>query len=481
MRFICMKKSFFILTTFLMILSGFISGCSDDNFTTNPSHQLSFSADTLRFDTVFTTLSSATARLMVYNTNNKNLNINTITLKNSGSSGFRVNVDGMMGSRFEQIEIDKKDSLYIFVEVTLDPTDHDLPVRKEDILQFEYNGVIQQIILEAYGQDAIFWRGKCIESDTTLSADKPFVVYDSLVVRPNVRLRIDAGTRLFFHDKAQLIVEGSIAANGEAGNPVVMRGNRMDKLFPNLAYDQIPGQWGGIRFSAESYDNRFTHAEIRNTSWGIRFDSASIDRNKATFEYCKIQNSKDNLLYAESSQIRASNCEFTNSAGALLHLVGGSYEFTHCTLTNLYSFGMVQDNAIHLSNYKSDEAWNPIEMPLTKADFNNCIVWGKRSLEINLDQVSEHQYPDTPFHHHFNHCLLKAAGEDDENFSNTIWNEDPLFLAVGEDYIYDFRIDSLSPARQKGNPTYSNSYPIDLAGNPRIGTPDIGAYQWVEN
>ena len=52
---------------------------------------------------------------------------------------------------------------------------------------------------------------------------------------------------------------------------------------------------------------------------------------------------------------------------------------------------------------------------------------------------------------------------------------------MGEDYIYDFRIDSLAPARQKGNPTYSNSYPIDMAGNPRIGNPDIGAYQWVEN
>lgn len=467
----------FLFITFIAVCS-FLTGCADDDFTTDPSHRLSFSSDTLRFDTVFTTLSSATAKLMVYNHNGKTLNINSITLRNSGTSGFRVNVDGMKGSRFEQVEISKKDSLYIFVEVTVDPVNQDEPTRQEDVLEFEYNGVLQKVTLEAYGQDAIFWKGKIISADTLLSAGKPILVYDSLVIQPDARLKMDAGTRLFFHDKARVIVSGSIEANGEQGNPVVFRGNRLDKLFPNLPYDGLAGQWGGIRFREESYDNYMRHTEIRGTTHGIRFDSAAVDRTKAKFEFCKIRNSSTHLIYAESSVIEASDCELVNAGGAILYLAGGDNRFTHCTIANLFSFGVISDMAVHLSNYKYDEEGEVTGLPLLRADFNNCIIWGKRQAEINLDAAKEEQHPGLLFNHFFDYCVLRAKGEDDENFEMTVWDGDPLFLATGDDYRYDFRIDSLSAARGKGNPTHALSCPVDLAGNPRTGVPDIGAYQW---
>ena len=78
-------------------------GCREYQVADDSSLKLSFSCDTLRFDTVFTEQGSATLQLMVYNRNANALLIDRVGLQ-SGTS-FRVNVDG------EQ-EIDK----YICVE-----------------------------------------------------------------------------------------------------------------------------------------------------------------------------------------------------------------------------------------------------------------------------------------------------------------------------------------------------------------------------
>lgn len=469
-------------STLLFLVPGmltFFPGCMEEDFSSDPAHLLTYSTDTVRFDTLFTTIGSATNKLMVYNRNGKPLNIATISLKSGGSSGFRINVDGKKGTRFENVEINKKDSLYIFVEVTIKPTQQNVPQRTEEIIRFDYNGISQEILLEAFGQDAFFWRGKVLNSDTVLTGIKPILVYDSLVIEPQAHILFEAGTRLFFHDKAKVIVRGSIEARGELGKPVLFRGNRTDKLFPDLPYDGLPGQWGGIIFEETSYDNQLTHAHLRGTDFGIRLDSASLDRKKLVMESCIVKNSNQELIAAEHVRMEASNCEFSNSAGALLFLNGGAYRFTHCTMANFFKVGIINDAAVHLSNYKYDDGGQKYALPLQQADFNNCIIWGNRSTELSLSPLSEPANENQPFNHRFDHCLIKAKGEDDQNFIATIWNKDPLFKATGEAYHYDFRPDSLSPARKAGTIEYAIEFPFDLNGNVRTSDhPDLGAYQW---
>ena len=90
-------------------------------FLTDPSVMLEFSADTIIFDTVFTTVGSTTEILKFYNRENQAIEVSSIYLAGGSASQFRINVDGISGTEFENIEIPAEDSLFIFVEVTVDP------------------------------------------------------------------------------------------------------------------------------------------------------------------------------------------------------------------------------------------------------------------------------------------------------------------------------------------------------------------------
>ena len=147
-------------TTFALILLSILTGtcltsCIDDDFTTNPSHVLAFSTDTVAFDTVFTTIGTSTRSFRIYNRNKKSLNISSIKLADAEHSGFHINVDGMSGDNFTNVEIRGKDSLYVFVEANIDPTNQDNPIFIVDSIVFVTNGVQQDVKLTAYGQDVI--------------------------------------------------------------------------------------------------------------------------------------------------------------------------------------------------------------------------------------------------------------------------------------------------------------------------------------
>ena len=136
-------------TTFALILLSILTGtcltsCIDDDFTTNPSHVLAFSTDTVAFDTVFTTIGTSTRSFRIYNRNKKSLNISSIKLADAEHSGFHINVDGMSGDNFTNVEIRGKDSLYVFVEANIDPTNQDNPIFIIDSIVFVTNGVQQE-------------------------------------------------------------------------------------------------------------------------------------------------------------------------------------------------------------------------------------------------------------------------------------------------------------------------------------------------
>ena len=125
------KKPNYIIFLFCLVLFAFVlSSCDDELFTTDPEKVLTFSADTLTFDTVFTTIGSTTEKILVFNPNNRALRISSIALAGGANSQFRLNVDGNINvnNEFTDIEISAKDSMYIFIEVTADvaeanPTD----------------------------------------------------------------------------------------------------------------------------------------------------------------------------------------------------------------------------------------------------------------------------------------------------------------------------------------------------------------------
>lgn len=457
----------------LITLPGILSSCITDSVSTSPHDVLTFSRDTVSFDTVFTDVGTPTARLIVANRAKKGLNITSIRFKDPDTR-FRLNVDGQSGKDFRDVEIRAKDSIYVFIECYIPETEGNEPVLVEDELEFVTNGVTQRVLCEAWGQNVTRLKGVTIDSDTRLTAERPYVVFDSLVVAPEARLSIDPGVKLLFHDKAYLRVRGTLDATGEAGRMIDMRGDRLDNVLPDVEYDIMAGQWGGIRISPESYGNRMAYVDMRSTVYGVVADScADLSRTKLMLYNSWLHNSQGNVLTAPYCKVDATGTCFSEAAGATVRLAGGEYNFLQCTFANNYLFSAIFDPLIVLKD-AVPEAEGNTGSPLMRAEFRNCIVYGIPD-DINTGDLTGSEV-------FFRYCSFKAGGEDDDNFLNCLWDTDPLFLTVREDYYFNYRLSDDSPVREAGNPGFvTGEAVVDMDGVDRLsaGAPSLGAYQYV--
>ena len=82
--------------------------------------------------------------------------------------------------------------MYVFVEVTVDPNGGNQPLLIQDSVLFTVNGIRQSVLLEAYGQDVNLYKGGVtITKDSILTANRPYLIYDSLVIAKGVSLNIE--------------------------------------------------------------------------------------------------------------------------------------------------------------------------------------------------------------------------------------------------------------------------------------------------
>ena len=326
-----MYKTHFFFYLFLTLLFVSFFACEDkyEDYSTNPNDMLAFSKDTVRFDTVLTTINSPVKQLMVYNRNNKPLLISSIVLESSESSRFKINVDGGAGKSFQDVVIRPKDSLFVLIDVKPEPNGEILPTLFNDYIIFTINGTKQKVLLEAYGQDVFIWEGKSISSDTIIRDSKPFLIRDSLIIEENATLFIEEGICFYMDNNTRIIVKGTLKIRGSLERPVVFRGKRTDYLLSNISYDLVPGQWNGFYFAENSFGNEMEYVYIRNGKSGLYFDTSNPEREKIRMKNTVLTNFSEYLIRSINCSITAENCEFSNSRFALLHLMGGKYSFTH--------------------------------------------------------------------------------------------------------------------------------------------------------
>lgn len=460
------------------------TACSDDlHYSTSPNDVLAFSSDTVSFDTIFTTIGSSTRILKVYNRNEQPLNIVSLTLKDPKNSGFRINVDGQSGTAFSDLDIRRKDSMYIFVEVTVNPQKKDNPILIRDSLVFQLsNGIEQRVQLVAYGQDVIIMRGKIIDKDTTFTAERPFLIYDSLRVNENSLLTLQAGTRLHFHDKAQMRVYGQLIADGTLDAPIVFRGDRLDKMFDGLPYDLVPGQWGGIYFGKLSFENRLNYVDIHGGNYGIKCDTSIVDITKLTLSNSVIHNVKGDGLSLFYCKTSVYNSQITNALKNCVYIVGGMSDFVHCTIANHYSWDVRKGKALYFTNVSDS-----IVFPLIQGNFKNCLITGSGDDDLQGVHADSIMFPLAKnFIYEFTNCVINSKDEGRGGFINTKWEtkaeRDKNFLYIGKtDYEYDFRLDSVSPAVNYGRKEDALAFPLDRMGRSRLSdeAPDAGCYEWM--
>ena len=450
--------------------------CKKESFITSPDAQVSMSADEIKFDTVFTTTGSITQSFKIFNDNDQKLRLSSIKLMGGSASYFKINADGFIGPEISNIEIEANDSVYVFVSVIINQSTANIPFVVEDSIQINYNGTTQQVNLEAWGQNAHFYRDKNIAADETWNNDLPYVILGSLAVDVNKKLTINKGCRIYVHADAPIIVDGTLELNGEKDTVdwVQFRGDRLDE-----PYNDFPAGWPGIFFSNTSKDNIFHYAVIKNAYQALVVLDPSINANpKLVLNECIVDNAYDAGIIAINSSIRATNCLVSNCGKNVILAKGGDYQFTHCTIASISNIYILhREPVLYVSNYiKVNNV--PVTSALT-AIFRNCIFWGENGTVD--DEVVVDKDPGANLNVNFDYNLWKVQNNPSAISgvvsSGIINNQNPLFDSINTTQrFYNFRLKDESPAKNKAT---NAGITLDLDGKPRpVGiAPDLGCYE----
>jgi hypothetical protein len=471
--------------------------CQKEKFSTDPADKLEFSTDTLRFDTVFTQLGSATRFFKIYNRHKESIRIAKIYLENGSNSSFNLNIDGISGDAQENLEIAPNDSMYVFAEVTINPNDEFSPFVLTENIVFETNGNVQKVVLEAFGQNANYLPSRfgaggvagfgCGGGEWIWDDPKPYVIYGVLII-DSCTVRIPKGTRVYVHGGLGKFVDdegitqryndgfiafvnqGKLIVEGTLEEPVIFEGDRLESEF-----DDEPGQWTGLWLQAGTKGHNIEHCIVRNSIIGIRVDSAA----ELTLRNSQIYNTASSGLIGVHAKITAENCLFHTNTGFGIQLeYGGEYEFNYCTVG---SYG-VDGEALRMGNAIClDPGCGLFVSNKLTARFQNCILFGSRNDQITLfDRLDD----PSQFDYELKNCIVRVRDLiKDTAYPDFLDHCQPCINADNRDTIFvdvnkrNFRLDTLN--------SIANRYAVpvpgierDLDGKTRDAiNPDAGCYE----
>lgn len=490
------------------------SSCRNDFESAPSTGTLEFSRDTVYLDTVFTNIGSSTYNLKVYNRSNQDITVPSIRLAQGDGSDYRLNVDGLPGKNFNDIQILAKDSIFIFIETTFDiNTTNQNQFLYTDQILFDTGANEQKVELVTLVKDAVFLfperfadgttetlnlgvdqdgndilvKGFFLEDDElTFTNEKPYVIYGYAAVPPNKTLNIQPGARVHFHNDGGIIVAntGSIKSIGvqsftdDLENEIIFEG---DRLEPD--YSDVPGQWLTILLTQGSIDNRFEFTTIKNSTVGILMDD--VDSNGTlSLKNVQIYNNANVGLLARNATVYGENVVINNSGQVSLACsLGGSYEFNHCTFANYWTQGFRSLPSVLIDNVVETET-ETIVSDLLQANFTNCIIYGNERRELGLVKNDL-----GAFNFKFRNCLIRFedpqgefAGDPLYDFSNpllyenSIFSADPAFQNTENN---NFNIET-GVSGADGIGVFLPSVDKDLNGVTRISPVDAGAYESVD-
>ncbi len=472
----------------ILILLCQFSACRKDRINNTAGIELRFEKDTLRFDTVFTNMGTATRKFKVYNPYNQTVKVSNIRLGGGSGSDFRINVDGQATTSVDDVEIPAKDSIYIFANVRIDPNFGD--ALRVDSVVFETNGTTQRVILEAYGWNAIYigLRGyltRFTNENLTLRTDIPYVLFGYVAFDSNSVLTIPGGAQIFMFggpssrpgDRATLYIGDNstllVNVGGDLNNPVEFKTHRLEE-----DYQELPFQHGGIYLSRNSINNQIHGCIIRNAVDGIIVDSLANNHPfpKLELKNSKIFNTDRSSILSRQGSIIAENSILSNSNQfGLIAIRGGIYDFKHCTMVNYGTNPFVghSEPTISLRDFEViyDADGNEIGVNLFDviADFKNCVIDGSKNEEV---EFSKYFNSTATWDYGFENCLMKLDTFS-SGLTNCLINKDPRFEDVET---YSYAPDTIISPLVNGG--INIGIIRDIMGKMRDANPDIGAFEF---
>ncbi|MEO5891221.1 MAG: right-handed parallel beta-helix repeat-containing protein [Ferruginibacter sp.] len=448
----------------------FFSSCKKDSFITSGDARIATSLDSLKYDTVFTSIGSITKSFKINNLNTQKLLLSEVKLMGGANSSFKINVNGAPASELNNIEIASEDSIYIFVTANINPNTANLPFIVTDSIRIMFNGNTRFVQLEAFGQNANFLRNRIIKGDITWTNNLPYVILGSLQVDADASLTIEAGCKIYSHADAPFIVDGTLVAKGTKDDRVVFAGDRLDE-----DYRDLPASWPGIYFRGSSKNNVLTYTIVKNAYQAVVAEQASVNANpKITLHQCIIENAYDAGILCVNSSLAADNTLISNCGKNIYIIYGGNYIFTNCTAAAYSPYLSHKDPVLTANNFALQNG-NTLTADL-EAVFRNCIFWGQDGIvedELNIAKQGNNNFDVL-----FDHCLYKSKNDPANSvFSAPVKNMDPLFDSIDVSRRnFNFHINNAqAPGLDKGIAT---GFLKDLDGNDRsIGLPDLGCYE----
>lgn len=483
-----------IIKLVLLLLCVAMCACKSDMVREDSTMRLSFSTDTLCFDTIFTEAGSTTARVMIYNKNAYAMRIRTIDMPYN--SCFHLNVDGETDpDNWHDIELRGGDSMFLFVQVKINPQKRDDPVFIEEKVAFVSNANTDTLVLQAYGQDVIRLarKGRSDVAAYHFTAKRPYLILDTLVIYDEAT--IEAGTTIYMHKGALLYCMGNMTAEGTLEQPIRILGDRRDQLFAKVPYAYAAGQWDGVYLVQSSGNTNRTGSRTNNTgSSGCQWNLNHVDITSGNIGlYCwgdsttnlphlHLQNSRIHNMAAYGLVLRnvnaeVENSEISNAAGYCAYLSGGKHRFTHTTVASYFNATNVRIQstaredvaAVYINNLSKQQAKD-------STSFVNSIIAGARKNQLVVATPFDRYYPGR-----FEGCYLQTDTLQLPGAVNNVYgtNKDTMFVNTYYEYevyeYYDFHLDSLSPARGIGLAAYA--LPYDREGVPRTDSIQAGCYQ----
>ena len=472
-----MKYLLSLLSLFLVLFSLFSCEPEEEIITRNPKAALQFSTDSLIFDTVFVKTGSVTKRVYLYNFNKNAVEVDEIKLGQLANSAYRVIINGVESPSAQKVRIRGNDSLLVLVKVFIEPDNRNTPFLVKDSLLLSLNNSVQDVKLVAYGQDAHFYRNQELACNSVWKADKPHIIYDRVIINKGCTLTIEKGAQIYAHKGAGILVDGTLRVEGTAQERVTFTGDRLEKF-----YEDVPGQWSGIRFFTNSKENVIRYADIRNAQVGIW--AGNPDRNPNNYEIkleqCTIQNMYAIGILSYTSDIQAINTLITNCGQhAVAGFGGGTFDFKYCTIANYTpDFRRDTPSFAFTDRIELDNGQN-IDYRV-KLNMVNSIVWSGAKGGKLTDEILFRNDSGSPSEVSlFNNILQTDRYKDQLDKSNLI-NQDPKFRHTPEsprkNIAFDYSLDTLSVANGAARPLPTVKQ--DLKDLPRDNDkPDIGAYE----
>ena len=502
-----LKRTLTFFAGCLLIAALFLlnTACRKDPvFSTDTTAKLNFSSDTLRIDTVFTSVGSAVRYFKVFNKYDQSLRISNISITQKTNTISHLNVDGISAKTFSNIDIAPHDSIYVFVNVTVNPNApvSDSPFVIDEEINFVTNGTAQKVVVEAWGQNANYIPDRFSKGGLALLSGgnankliewndkKPYVIYGVLFIDSCI-LRIAAGTKIYVHggfgqlsDKSSyrdgiiyVLPNAHIEALGTKDNPIIFQGDRLEQEFAD-----IPDQWAGIIMSDNCRGNILNYSTVRNSRVGIRTDSAA----SLALKNCKIYNTASSGLLTQHSTVTAENCLiYNNGVNSLQIEFGGDYNFTYCTFSSLGS----KNAALATNNYRCYEptdlgGCNRAKVYRPNLTMTNCIIYGGKDDELNFFNAT---MDNTSFNYNFTNCivrvkdLLKPENTPDflKNCTNCINATSTtagykLFKSTNSG---DYHLDTLSLAHNQALAQKNILIDLDTKNRDAV-KPDIGCFEF---